>query len=54
VRGQLIILPALNFPASQAGTRTSPIDGVNLNRAFPGDPQRLASPSRSPTSSSTW
>ena len=38
VRGHLIIMPALNFPASQAGTRTSPIDGVNLNRAFPGDP----------------
>lgn len=38
VRGRLILLPMLNFPAAQAGTRTSPIDGGNLNRLFPGDP----------------
>ncbi len=38
VRGQLIVLPMANFPAAQAGTRTSPIDGGNLNRLFPGDP----------------
>ena len=38
VRGRLIILPALNAPAARAGTRTSPIDQGNLNRAFPGDP----------------
>ena len=34
--GRAIILPTLNAPAFRAGTRTSPIDGVNLNRAFPG------------------
>lgn len=38
VRGRLIILPAMNFPAARAGMRTSPVDGGNLNRSFPGDP----------------
>jgi predicted deacylase len=36
--GRLIILPTLNQPAAVAGKRVSPIDGGNLNRAFPGDP----------------
>jgi predicted deacylase len=39
VRGQLILLPMANFPAAAAGMRTSPLDGGNLNRSFPGDPQ---------------
>ena len=39
VSGQLIILPAANAPAANAGTRLSPIDGGNLNRAMPGDHQ---------------
>ena len=38
MRGTLIVIPALNQPAALAGTRTSPLDGGNLNRAFPGDP----------------
>jgi hypothetical protein len=38
IRGRLIILPAANFPAVMAGRRASPIDGGNLNRSFPGDP----------------
>jgi predicted deacylase len=37
VHGRVIVLPAANFPAAMAGTRTSPIDGGNLNRVFPGD-----------------
>ncbi|WP_105404710.1 succinylglutamate desuccinylase/aspartoacylase family protein [Neorhizobium sp. T7_12] len=37
VQGQIIILPSLNFPAVMAGTRSSPLDGANLNRCFPGD-----------------
>lgn len=37
VRGRIIILPAANLPAALAGTRVSPIDQGNLNRAFPGD-----------------
>ncbi|MEX3845408.1 MULTISPECIES: succinylglutamate desuccinylase/aspartoacylase family protein [Paraburkholderia] len=38
VHGQLIFLPMANFPAAEAGTRTSPLDGGNLNRTFPGNP----------------
>jgi len=36
--GRVIIVPALNYPAFRAGTRTSPIDKGNLNRSFPGAP----------------
>lgn len=36
INGQVIIIPALNYPAVLAGQRVSPIDGVNMNRAFPG------------------
>ena len=36
VQGRVIVIPALNLPAARAGTRLSPLDGVNLNRAFPG------------------
>ena len=38
IRGRVIILTMANFPSAQAGLRTSPVDGGNLNRAFPGDP----------------
>ena len=37
VTGCIYIMPALNLPAVRAGKRTSPIDGGNMNRAFPGD-----------------
>ncbi len=36
--GRIIIVPAMNYPAFQAATRTSPIDHGNLNRSFPGKP----------------
>lgn len=36
--GRVIIIPAMNYPAFQAGKRTSPIDKGNMNRVFPGDP----------------
>ena len=36
IRGRLILIPALNVPASKAATRLSPLDGKNLNRCFPG------------------
>jgi predicted deacylase len=39
MRGRVILIPRLNQPACVAGTRPSPVDGVNMNRAFPGDPQ---------------
>jgi predicted deacylase len=35
--GHLIIMPTLNQPAAVGARRTSPIDGGNLNRSFPGD-----------------
>ncbi|MBQ4823559.1 N(2)-acetyl-L-2,4-diaminobutanoate deacetylase DoeB [Leisingera sp. HS039] len=38
VTGRLIIVPAFNYPAFRAGTRTSPIDKGNMNRSFPGRP----------------
>ena len=38
VSGSVIIVPALNYPAFRAGTRTSPIDRGNMNRSFPGRP----------------
>lgn len=37
VTGRLIIVPSVNFPASQRGGRVSPFDGRNMNRTFPGD-----------------
>lgn len=39
IRGRIIVLTMTNFPAAEAGLRTSPVDGGNLNRAFPGDPR---------------
>ncbi len=38
ITGRVIILPAFNYPAVRAATRTSPIDGGNLNRCCPGCP----------------
>ncbi len=38
IRGRVIMIPMLNRPAVAAGTRLSPIDGANMNRAFPGRP----------------
>lgn len=37
INGRVIFLPALNTPAIQASSRVSPLDGANMNRAFPGD-----------------
>ena len=38
ITGRVIIVPMLNHPAVLNGTRTSPLDGGNLNRCFPGNP----------------
>jgi N2-acetyl-L-2,4-diaminobutanoate deacetylase len=38
VSGTVIIVPAMNYPAFCAGTRTSPIDQGNMNRSYPGRP----------------
>lgn len=39
VSGRIIMIPAMNYPAFQAAKRTSWIDGGNMNRVFPGDPE---------------
>jgi N-alpha-acetyl-L-2,4-diaminobutyrate deacetylase len=36
MHGRVIVIPTLNHPAVMGGMRVSPIDGVNMNRAFPG------------------
>lgn len=42
VQGRVIIVPCFNTPAVTAGKRTSGLDGGNLNRCFPGDPDGSA------------
>lgn len=37
MNGRVIIVPMVNEPAVRAGTRNSPVDGLNLSRAYPGD-----------------
>ena len=39
ITGRIILIPSLNFPAAKSSTRLSPLDGMNLNRAFPGEPE---------------
>lgn len=37
--GHIILMPQLSESAGNANTRVSPLDGVNMNRAFPGNPR---------------
>ncbi len=37
LQGRLIIIPSLNLPAALTGERCSPVDGLNMNRVFPGE-----------------
>jgi predicted deacylase len=37
--GRVILVPQLSESACNANTRISPLDGVNMNRAFPGNPR---------------
>ena len=39
IQGRLILMPANNVHAVIASRRTSPIDGLNFNRTFPGNPE---------------
>ena len=39
IQGRVIIVPGMNYPAFQTAKRTSPIDGGNMNRVFPGNPE---------------
>ncbi len=48
LRGRVTLLPSLNFPAVLAQSRTSPVDGQNLNRSFPG------AAGAGPTSAIAW
>jgi predicted deacylase len=38
IRGRVVLVPQLSESACRAHQRTSPEDGVNMNRAFPGSP----------------
>lgn len=35
--GRIVVMPGVNWPAVRARRRVSPIDRMNMNRAFPGD-----------------
>ncbi|WP_306119100.1 MULTISPECIES: succinylglutamate desuccinylase/aspartoacylase family protein [unclassified Roseitalea] len=37
IQGRIIMMPAVNIPAVLADRRLSPIDGLDINRCFPGD-----------------
>jgi N2-acetyl-L-2,4-diaminobutanoate deacetylase len=37
--GRVVLIPQLSESACIANSRTSPLDGVNMNRAFPGNPR---------------
>jgi N-alpha-acetyl-L-2,4-diaminobutyrate deacetylase len=43
VKGRIIVVPFMNYPAFRAARRVSPIDGGNLNRLFPGRPDGTVS-----------
>lgn len=38
ISGRVIIVPYMNTPAFHAASRVSPLDGLNMNRCFPGAP----------------
>jgi predicted deacylase len=38
LKGTVVALPVVNLPSYLAKARTSPLDGENLNRIFPGSP----------------
>jgi predicted deacylase len=39
ISGRILLIPQLSPSACGANQRVSPLDGVNMNRAFPGDPR---------------
>lgn len=38
INGRLILITSLNLPGLHLGLRSSPLDGLDLDRCFPGDP----------------
>ncbi len=43
MRGRVLLIPQLSESACCANSRESPLDGVNMNRAFPGNPRGTVS-----------
>lgn len=43
IRGRVVLIPQLSESACRAHQRSSPEDGVNMNRAFPGSPDGTVS-----------
>jgi predicted deacylase len=43
ISGRIVLLPQLSPSACMANSRTSPLDSVNMNRAFPGNPRGTVS-----------
>lgn len=43
--GTIIIMPSLNYPAVQSGTRLSPLDNANLFRSYSGNVELQPTPS---------
>lgn len=43
IAGRVILMPQLSASACIANSRVSPLDGVNMNRAFPGNPRGTVS-----------
>jgi N-alpha-acetyl-L-2,4-diaminobutyrate deacetylase len=43
ISGRVIVVPYMNYPAFKAARRTSPLDGGNMNRLFPGKPDGTVS-----------
>jgi uncharacterized protein len=41
VRGTVLLLPIVNRPAFRSIARNTPVDGLNLNRTFPGRPDGI-------------
>jgi len=39
IAGRIVLMPQLSESACRANLRASPLDGVNMNRAFPGNPR---------------
>jgi predicted deacylase len=39
IGGRILLIPQLSESACRANMRVSPLDGVNMNRAFPGNPR---------------
>jgi predicted deacylase len=37
IKGNLVMVPFFNIPAWESGTRSSPVDGLNLARVMPGN-----------------